>query len=263
MNQMNDATAAALNRINRNFYRLFSRTFSETRSRPWDGWQRVVDSFRHEWRLHEQPPLVPSILDVGCGNGRFGIYLSQHLPHPYRYLGVDASADLLSEARQRLASESRGQWELLELDLLSGDVGAVWRRHAFHFIAVFGVLHHLPGIERRRQLLAALAGRLAPRGVLALSFWQFAARARFRRRIIPWPEHNLGSDEPIDVDQLEPGDFLLAWGQEPSARRYCHYASPQEAAELVGSLGLTKIVRFRADGESGELNLYYLLQAGD
>lgn len=259
---MNDATAAALNRINRQFYHLYSDPFSATRSRPWRGWKRLVEHFSSDWPPQADPGGVMSILDVGCGNGRFGVFLSQHLPIRIHYFGVDSSAELLAVATQRLAAASQVDAELLELDLLSGDRASAWNGHTFHLIVVFGLLHHLPGIENRRQLLTELAARLVPGGMLALSFWQFASVERFQRRIIPWAEHNRVTGEAIDIHELERGDYLLAWGDRGSARRYCHFGDPQEARELVKCLDLDEVEHFRADGGSGELNLYYLLQAG-
>lgn len=258
---MNDATAAALNRINREFYHLYSDPFSATRSRPWPGWKRLVEHFSSDWLQHADSSGVADILDVGCGNARFGVFLSQHLPLRWRYFGVDSSAELLADARQQLAAANQEVAEFRELDLLSGDFSSAWIHQRFHLIAIFGLLHHLPGIERRRRLLTELTERLAPRGMLMVSFWQFGAVERFQERVIPWSEHNRGSDEHIDTDQLEPGDFLLAWGDRGSARRYCHFADPQEARALVTCLDVSEIEQFQADGGSHELNLYYLMQA--
>jgi hypothetical protein len=73
-----------------------------------------------------------------------------------------------------------------------------------------------------------------------------------------WEGYNRSATEPIDPADLEPGDYLLRWGE--TACRYCHFADPSEAARLVESLQLENVESFRADGASGDLNLYYLLR---
>ena len=50
----------------------------------------------------------------------------------------------------------------------------------FELVALFGVLHAIPGRARRRALLAAAAARTAPGGLLALSRWRFAESAERR-----------------------------------------------------------------------------------
>jgi 2-polyprenyl-3-methyl-5-hydroxy-6-metoxy-1,4-benzoquinol methylase len=74
---VNDATRERLNTINREFYRVTAHDFDETRGQPWPGWKRVLPYLK----------LPLSVLDVGCGNGRFGVFLAQNLtlptgPHP-------------------------------------------------------------------------------------------------------------------------------------------------------------------------------------
>jgi SAM-dependent methyltransferase len=157
-------------------------------------------------------------------------------------------------------------------DLSANDVHLALGQRPFDLIVLFGVLHHLPSLLGRRRLLEDLARALAPSGFLVLSFWQFGRERRFERRILDWSSHNEVSSETIDEDQLERGDFLLSWGNEDQsprqgedslgARRYCHFADPQEALALAGSLGPGIVDRFESDGRTGNLNLYFVLQDG-
>ena len=110
------------------------------------------------------------------------------------------------------------------------------------------------------------AKRLAPGGLLAVSFWQFGAAERFRRRFVPWSVYNATASEPIDTGELEERDVLLAWGEQPTTRgrpptvRYCHWTAPAEAERLVAGLRMDPVVAFAADGATGDLNLYYLVR---
>ncbi|MDX1384935.1 MAG: class I SAM-dependent methyltransferase, partial [Thermoanaerobaculia bacterium] len=63
----------------------------------------------------------------------------------------------------------------------------------------------------------------------------------------------------IDPTRLEPGDYLLRWG-DAGALRYCHHATDTEATDLAASLPLTPHATWRADGD---LNRYHLLRQPD
>jgi len=267
---MNSSTVAALNRINRRFYDQHQQSFSATRSRPWPGWNRAISPFLATSVGEGGAQAAQAILDVGCGNGRFAIFLDSVSCGTYRYLGIDSSPEMLLQADRRLVDlESiEAHFQLCELTRDPGDLDLAGR--PFDLVVLFGVLHHIPGLDHRRRLLERLANLLAPSGFLVLSFWQFGNKDRFQGRILDWSDHNRLSSESVDRGQLEPGDFLLAWGDTaaaagqggsgPGPRRYCHYANPGEAEELTQSLGLDTVDRFESDGGGGNLNLYFVLQ---
>jgi SAM-dependent methyltransferase len=130
---------------------------------------------------------------------------------------------------------------------------------AFDLLVVFGLLHHVPGRETRAKLLTTLARGLGPAGTLIVTFWQFGARERFQKKFRSWESFNRKSRRPIDLTQLEAGDQLLSWGEDPTAQRYCHFISPEEAQLLLSNLKLRCLDAFSADGTTGDLNQYYLL----
>ncbi len=245
---MDDATARALNRINRRFYAEQAGAFSASRQDPWPGWLRL-----REWL--EAKGLAPdlTLLDVGCGNARFGRFWAERAP-ALRYTGVDASAGLLALARQ--AGGLGEKPELHEIDLVEEDLSARLGARRFHLVALFGVLHHLPGRERRGALLRQLLDRLGDGGVLALTSWRLARFDRFRERARPWEE----SPVALDAAQLEPGDRLLPWGRGPGLR-YVHFAHEDETQQLIESLGAQVVDCFDADGREQALNRYWLLRA--
>ncbi len=257
---MDERTAAALGRLNREFYARFAAAFSDTRRRPWPGWERLLEL--------AAPALAagrPRILDAGCGNGRFAAFLEERLGTGFDYQGVDSSPALLEIAREGTGG-ARAERRFLALDLAAdADPGGRLPPGPFDLVAALGLLHHLPGAGRR-ALVAALARRVAPGGFLALAFWQFGDRERFRRRIVPWEDFNRTAAEKIDPGQLEEHDVLLAWGEAESDGaavgpvRYCHWTRPAEAEDRVRETGLEIADRFRADGATGDLNLYYLLR---
>lgn len=238
-----------LNAINREFYREFAGEFDATRRSPWPGWNRVLG--------HVQRPRDVSILDVGCGNGRFGRFAEAELARTVRYVGVDSSTELL-----RAAGEAAGaEWTLVGADLLGDAWPPELEGLSFDLVVCFGVMHHIPGESNRRALIRRMADRVAEGGCLAVSFWQFGADERFGGRIVSWSDAGLPN-----MVGLEPGDHLLRWGQveegEPGRRpplRYCHHCAPEEADRLIQGLGLERVDAYFSDGRTGDLNLYQLL----
>ncbi len=252
----------ALNGLNRAFYLEYAAEFSATRSRPWPGWERVVEHLR--CRLDDFGRSGCAVLDLGCGNGRFASFLTDRLDRPIDYCGVDASEQLLAEARTR--SPGGGSWRgrYLQADIVLGGLDELPVEATFDLVVLFGLLHHVPSLARRRELLTESAGLLRSGGLLVVSFWQFGSSQRFAKRVIRWHVHNRQAADKISLRELEHGDLLLAWGEPStdlsgSARRYCHYADSREAAALVESVDLKLFDRFTSDGEGGQQNLYFVL----
>jgi len=262
---MKASTVAALERINQAFYSRRASEFSDTRKQPWPGWRRVLELARDYLKGSRI-----SVLDLGCGNGRFFDELGPALGSPkveISYLGIDASWPLLTLAARTVAAGGWSTSRLVVADLVHRPLAELEAATRFDLIVNFGLMHHVPSRKARRRLLVACAGRLRQGGVLAVSFWQFGDRERFRRRFLPWRDAAEGGpDAPaalaaIDERDLEAGDHLLAWG-DAGAVRYCHFADEREAGALVAELGLEPLSSFREDGGSGNLNLYKVLRKG-
>ena len=231
---MDEAAAQRLNDINRAFYATVAREFDATRQRPWSGWGRVMRALRMP---------VESLVDIGCGNGRFARYLAGRQAGPFAYCGIDNNARLLTIAAAALAAYPHVQSELLERDIVMEGLpdrsGAV--------LALFGLLHHVPGGQRRRDLLRSAAACVMPGGWLVFSAWRFLDSPKLRERVAPWPA-GLPAEE---------GDCLLDWRRGGRALRYCHCIDDAEHEELVVAAGL----RVEDDWlDDGNLNRYTVMR---
>jgi len=242
---MNVETCAALLDLNRRFYARFADDFARTR-RSWPpGFERILPYLRP----------ATNIADLGCGNGRLLGFLAER-GWRGRYLGADSSDALLAIAAEnaRRYSAIRADFrraELVALDLatplpLADELG----RAQWDAVAALAVLHHIPGRAHRLRLIAACADLLRPAGVLVISTWQFLTAARLRARILPWERAGI---RPEDV---EPEDYLLAWGEGAAGLRYCAAIDEADLRDLAEAAGLTPEAHFRADGHEGNLNLY-------
>lgn len=253
---MDSHTAERLNAINRAFYRATAADFDRTRGAAWPGWTRLLP---HLPRLmYPQPRPLPchfSVLDVGCGNGRLGVFLAGQAAADVtlHYHGLDADETLLARAEAALSPLPGVITHLTQQDILTTPIAA----GAYDLVALFGVIHHVPGAAARRDLLRALARRVAADGLLAFAAWRFWEYPRFRERAQPWPEDL--------VDVVEAGDYLLDWRGGTHARRYCHHVDDAEHADLIAAAvsaapDLRVVDAFRADGRDGRMNRYSVLR---
>jgi tRNA (uracil-5-)-methyltransferase TRM9 len=234
---MRDETIERLNAMNTVFYAQTAPHFDATRQGPWAGWAQIR-------------PYVPvgrplRVLDLGCGNGRFGVWLRGQVVGALHYQGTDNNQTLLNYARSAL--EGVEQVTLTAADLLRDPLP----QGPFDLVVVFGVVHHVPSLARREHLLRDLATRVAPGGLLVFAAWRFYDNERLRRRVLPWPD---------DLER-ERGDYLLDWRRGTVAWRYCHHVDDAEHERLVAATGLDEVVRYRADGGDGRTNQYSLLRA--
>ncbi len=268
---MNTATQAALRRINRDFYSRHAADFDRTRHpEGWPGWRRVVETAAQA----TDSPL--HVLDLGCGNGRFALFLERNPDlrghRPFTYTGIDLSAELIAHARTATVGLDHIGFQVEDIEECPLDEATC------DLVVLFGVLHHLPGFGTRRRVLERAAAVVAPDGLLALTCWQFADDPRFESRRLDWT-----SEADVDPAELEAGDHLLRWGPDDPegrrqsrrrssrrlrrqrvrrpvhpARRYCHHTDEPELDRLVHCLPLAEVARYRSDGPGGRQNLYWL-----
>lgn len=268
---MKQRTRQYLVDLNRRFYHHHGAAFDGTRQRPWQGWERMVEMLTETSPDPTSPdPTSPdpvsadptsaaatppwTVLDVGCGNARLASYLHQALPSPLRYVGIDSSPELLASAATRPAAEA-----LHRADLLSDDLEILLDGERFRLVTSFGVLHHVPGVEQRRQTLRRLLDRCRPGGRLVVSIWQLDRQPRFERKVLPWSEHlehSADAQKQLDLDDLDAGDYLLTWSGDRLHPRYCHFPDDAEIDDWLQYLGQPQATRWRADGVGGTTNLY-------
>lgn len=233
---MTPETALRLVELNRLFYETFGEPFSASRRRPQPGWERLL------LRVAALPD--SSVLDVGCGDGRFGRFLRGR-GHHGPYVGVDFSAALLMQTPDWTESQ------FLSRDLSAPECLAGMGQH--DLVVCLSTLQHIPGQTNRLRLLADLAGCLTDGGVLVLANWQFTGSQRQQRKISPW------SAVGIDECELEAGDYLLSWSRGGQGYRYVALLDEVTMLRMAAAAGLRLVEQFRSDGREGDLNLYTCL----
>jgi trans-aconitate methyltransferase len=234
---MHEDTARRLRDLNRSFYERFAEPFAESRETPQPGWARM---------LADAPAAGPAtVLDVGCGDGRFGRYLRSRWPS-VAYTGIDFSSGLLARARE---IDPAGIYLLRDLTEASALAGL----GAFDAVFCLSALQHIPERARRLGLLRAMVGHLGPGGYIALANWQFATNERQQRKIRSWAEAG------VEPDLVEPGDYLLSWERGGRGLRYVAQIDEAETRKLAAEAGMRVVASFLSDGREGDLNLYSFL----
>jgi tRNA (uracil-5-)-methyltransferase TRM9 len=229
---MKDPIVRRIAEINRDFYSNYAEPFSQTRSHLQPGVLRLL----------QELPADACILDIGCGSAQVTAWLADHAT-PHRYIGVDASEELLRIASSR---ELPFPAEFHFADLLSTAWHQPLKGNTFDRVFLFAVLHHIPGVENRLSIVRTIANLLRPNGQLWMSNWQFLRDPKLAARVIPWPAVG------ITAGDLEESDYLLDWRQGGMAHRYVHIIEEGERMMLAQNSGFIERSAFKSDGKSGD-----------
>lgn len=250
---MDLSTARRLAALNQSFYAEHAENFADTRPRLAGGVQRVLAGMAPGTR----------VLEVGCGDGKVGRALARR--GVAAYLGLDASEAMIERARAYTTKDEgrktngslfRPSSLIFALaDLASPAWTSTLPAEPFDWALAFAVLHHLPGCALRAGVLRALADHLRPGGQVALSNWVFTRSERLKKRIVPWARVGLSAGD------IEPGDYLLSWERKGQhGLRYVHVLDQAEVARMAAEAGLRIVEAFCADGVTGDLSDYVVME---
>ncbi len=202
-----------------------------------------------------------SILDLGCGNGRFLSFLDTSVDKSaINYTGVDNNQALLSKAGDSSTAEHT-KTTLYQLDIINSlqknelitAIESISNTKKYDVVVSLGFLHHIPSKALRTKFIEVLYQVTQPEGIVVLAFWQPMKSDRMRaKRVDP-------SKVSIKTADLEPGDTILDWKRGAIAYRYCHHFSDQEIEEYFFDTNWQILTSFAADGKE-KLNKYVVLQ---
>jgi SAM-dependent methyltransferase len=212
-------------KLNRQFYLKIQEYFNTSRQAPWDGWTRLLDYL---------PNQSLKVFDLGCGNARFGIWLSQH--RQIDYTGLDNNQYLLDAAAKQLPQAQFSRRDLTK----------AWGiKDKYDFISLMAVLHHIPTKQARLKVLAKAKELLKPNGLLVFTVWHFNKLKRFQSQV---------------VKKLPDNDYILNWKKGVTAERYIHLFNDAEIKWLVKNLKMSLVADFVSDGHQGQGNRYVVLR---
>ncbi len=227
--------------LNREFYAKFAESFSETRS-PGRINLVPIAPFLHDGM---------KVLDAGCGNGRLAERLDRD-GFSLTYIGIDLAPELIEIAKKRKMNLRRISAEFHMADVTTPEwTDAMQVYKPFDLAFALAILHHIPGLELRLQVLRGIHSLLRPGGVLLMSNWQFMQNERLRRKILPWQTLN------IDENQVEPGDALIDWKRGGESCRYVHEFTAEQVQMHSDQSGFRMVDQFCTDADQ---NLFSIMK---
>ena len=277
---MDEAFAKQLCQLNNRFYEQNAASFSATRQSGWPGWGKCLDVARPNRQTQTQPNETGNaskppngqnklyLVDLACGNLRFEAFLERAMPQArLSALAMDACeglpvarsdtrflrCDIIEELSKEALGEALGK--ALGISCADGSFEGA------DMAVCFGFMHHIPLPEWREQLLEAMLGAVKPGGFVCASFWRFADDEGLAEKA--QRTHAQGCLElGFNPAAFNEGDFLLGWKNREGSYRYCHSFTDTDIDELAASLppSTRTAARFRADGRTGNLNEYLVLQ---
>ena len=251
---MKSSTINKLNLLNFRFYDKVGMEFDQSRQQFWKGWEQALPELAKVLNSSQ----TVKILDLACGNARFGRFIDEHFSDkPIEYLGVDVQPVLLSLSEKSLKTTNL-TFNLKEVDIIQSlldDTLINQIEDKFDLIMVFGLLHHIPSEDLRKKFMNKIGLLLNKNGLAVVTSWQFGKMKRFTDRYID--PTSLG----IDSNELEANDYILDWNRGEVAYRYSHFADEVELRSLASGFTNTKIIKtYYADGRTDNLNCYIILK---
>lgn len=243
------STVARLIEFNKVFYDTVAEDFNDSRKYEWEGWDLAWGSVE----LARKGKTVGTVLDVGCGNGRFLKFLKRK---SFRglYTGVDYNKRLLDIAEKIPTQFEKSFYNYDLFGLIDPELSlpGFLSENYYDLIVISGIMHHIPGISNRVRLINELSGQLSSYGCLVVTYWQFMKSPRLRKKVL-----EIKNSVVADLErELEEDDYIMTWERGQSAYRYCHNFSDAEI-EIINSKVTTKAIRqFSSDSSLNNYVVY-------
>jgi tRNA (uracil-5-)-methyltransferase TRM9 len=299
---MTQKTIDILNNLNKQFYdETGSVVWNQKPDYYWEGWYQLVSCISKKVAATTVSPLLavslfkpPSaslppplqveilpaiplsninntlykcykLLDLGCGNARFANFINSQLPaqqvQNIEYLGVDFSVNFLEQSQSE-NSHNFAKYELKQLDILK-ELDQL-RGSKSDLVVMFGLIHHIPSLQIRKQFFKQVTELLNPNGLLIFTTWQYLDTPRLIKRVVD-PETETGQYVyqrlGIKKTDLEVGDNILDWVKKVFSFRYSHYFSEAEISGYIADNNLELVHSFVCDGRDSKRNRYYVCRA--
>ena len=146
-------------------YDNFAQTFSNSRkNHPWPELKYIIEDMKNYQ--------YSSVLDIGCGNGRF---LEESIRLDYvgaKYLWIDQSAWMIWEA---MKLHPNNQFKILWMqDIWDLD-------ESFDVLLFLASFHHLESKQERIQVLQDTKKLLNPNGRIYMTNWNLLEQERYQK----------------------------------------------------------------------------------
>ena len=217
-----------------------------------EGYEKIASDFSHtrgwfwpELRfVRELIPEKTSLLDIGCGNGRFLTILEgKHAA----YTGIDFSEGLIGVARKRYTDRPVTQF------MIGNALMLPFPEKSFDTTVSFAVLHHIPSRAYRVQFLREALRVTKPGGMIIVTAWNVWCAK-------PMTIIRSALQKLLGQSKLDFGDAILDFNNEKNAR-FVHALTYSEIRSLAREAGLAVERLEKIRRPSGEENFFMILRA--
>ncbi len=144
-----------------------------------------------------------SLVDLGCGNGRFLDFIKKH--RKVDYLGIDNSKKFIEIAKKKFGDDIFVQGDMLEIPLEDSFCDVVCAIASFH---------HIPSDSLRMIALKEIHRVMKPKGVFILSVWNLF-QPKYRKYVV-WSFLRW----VFSFGKFDFGDTFISWGKSGISRYY-------------------------------------------
>lgn len=222
-------------------YDKISGDFDRTRSYVWSELKRFADFAKDG----------DKVLDFGCGNGRLlEIFREKNV----KYVGADFSLNLINLARNKYKMEiDAGKAEFIKLDELK----LPFPDRSFDVIYSVAVLHHIPSVRKREELLAEFSRILKPNGKIIITAWNLW-QWKYLNLVFKYTIKKIFGQSKTDFK-----DILVPWKDasgKSSADRYYHCFTQRELKQIVKRAKFNILESGFFGGAKGKFNIYVIAE---
>jgi len=232
---MDKKTADRLLAQTRNNYDGFACAFAQTRSYIWPEMAALVE---------ENFKAGDSVLDIGCGNGRFYPFFKDS---GGKYCGIDNSQSLIAIARENFPGAEFAVADALSLP---------FKKNEFDLAVSIAVLHHIPSKDIREVFFKEAWRVLKPGGIFVAAVWDLRLRTMIKTK--RWRRLNIFAKTQIKIaaglEKLDFGDFFIPW--QKKYQRYHHAFTLRELRKLAVAAGFEIEKNGAISFSQKESNLY-------
>ncbi len=201
-------------------YNAVSDAFSRARLKSWTEMEFLFEKYIKE---------KDSVLDLGCGNGRFYPLVEKRKAF---YIGVDNSQKLVDIAKEKYPQVNFYVADALNLSFPDD---------TFNQIFSMAVFHHIPSVDFRKKFLSECKRVLKPEGLLIVTVWNLWQSPKGKKEIFKNVLARLTGKSKLDF-----GDIEINW--HGTSNCYFHCFRANELKKLVQESGF-QIIDF------GKINL--------
>jgi len=192
-------------------YSKISTEFNITRKRDWKEFLTILPFIKNK----------ETLVDLGCGNGRFTEFLKNHKKH-VNYIGIDNNKELLGKAKENFGAKFQ-EGDLLKTGLPSNSVD--------HIISI-AAFHHIPSKKLRIKSLREINRTLKQNGTFSLTVWNLF-QPKYKKYI--WRSR---LKHILSFGKYDSRDTFIPWGKT-GVKRYYYAFTKNEIKNLLEKNGFT------------------------